>query len=121
MQPLKQNLPHMIMGAIAVIAAVLLAIDHLITGDAALAIIGTATGFTMATGAKSVSPIAAGVDYQPLSVSSGQTLTETTTRTATRQTDTPAATTKPTAQTTSTPTSGIAAGVSTQPPPTLLP
>lgn len=121
MQPLKQNLPHMIMGTIAVVAAVLLAIDHLITGDAALAIIGTATGFTMATGAKSVSAIAGVAESQPLSVSIGQTATETTTRTMTRQdTATPAAS-KPSATLSTTQTAPASSSATSSPPPTLLP
>lgn len=79
MDNLKQNLPHMIMAAVAIVAVTLLALKGTISGGEALAVIGSASGFTMAAGAGSVSPTPAPASIPAASLSPGQTVTETTT------------------------------------------
>lgn len=79
MDNLKQNLPHMIMAAVAIIAVTLLALEGTISGGEALAVIGSASGFTMAAGAGSVSATQAPASIPAGSLSPGQTVTETTT------------------------------------------
>lgn len=79
MDNLKQNLPHMIMAAVAIIAVTLLALEGTISGGEALAVIGSASGFTMAAGAGSVSPTPPPAATAAGSISPGQTVTETTT------------------------------------------
>lgn len=76
---LQQNLPHMVMGFVAIVAVTLLALEGTISGGEALAVIGAASGFTMAAGASSVSGGAAVGSIPASSVSPGQTLTETVT------------------------------------------
>jgi type IV secretory pathway TrbL component len=79
MQQFVSNLPHMIMALIAIAAVTILALAGTISGGEALAVIGAASGFTMAAGATSASAYAApGSGHLP-SLSSGQTVTETTT------------------------------------------
>ena len=75
MDNLKQNLPHMIMGALAIAAVTVLAVAHVITGGEALGVIAGATGFTMGVGGSSVLPSAAVVTTPLPSSSSGQTTT----------------------------------------------
>lgn len=47
MQDLQKALPHLLMATIVIAAAVVLAVTHEITGGAAVAMIGTAGGFTL--------------------------------------------------------------------------
>lgn len=77
MDNLKDNLPHMIMGTVAIIAVTLLACLHLVSGGEALGIIGAAAGFTMGVGGSSVSGTAAVGSLPAQSLSPGQTVTET--------------------------------------------
>lgn len=79
MNQLQQNLPHMVMAAVAIIAVTLLALEGTISGGEALAVIGSASGFTMAAGAGSVSPTPPQANTAAASISPGQTVTETTT------------------------------------------
>jgi hypothetical protein len=79
MQTLTDNLPHMIMGFIAIVAVTLLSIEHVITGGEALAVIGASSGFTMAASASYMSQFTGGVNTPVRSLSLGQTVTETTT------------------------------------------
>lgn len=79
MDQVKQNLPHMIMASVAIVAVTLLALHGTISGGEALAVIGAASGFTMAAGANSASGGAAVGNIPASSVSPGQTLTETVT------------------------------------------
>lgn len=77
MDYIRQNVPHMIMGALAVIAAVVLAMDHIISGGEALTVIGAATGFTMGASAGSTSSTGVPAITPATSVSPGQKVTET--------------------------------------------
>jgi hypothetical protein len=79
MNTIKQNAPHMIMACVAIAAVTVLCIVGKITGGEALAVIGAASGFTMAAGASSASGSAAVGSIPASSVSPGQTLTETVT------------------------------------------
>lgn len=94
MNNLQNNLPHMVMGVVAIAAVVILSLHGTISGGEALGVIGAATGFTMAAGASSVST-GAGVGSLPASsLSPGQTLTETVTHAvAAAPTDTSSSTT----------------------------
>lgn len=79
MSQIKQNAPHMIMACVAIVAVTVLCVLSKISGGEALAVIGAASGFTMAAGAGSVSGGAAVGNIPASSVSPGQTLTETVT------------------------------------------
>lgn len=79
MQNLQNNLPHMVMGVVAVAAVVLLALEGTISGGEALGIIGASTGFTMGVGGTSVSNSGAAVITPATLPPPGQTLKETTT------------------------------------------
>lgn len=83
MSQLQQNLPHMIMGLVAIVAVTLLALHGTISGGEALAVIGGATGFTMAASATSPSAGTAQAITPATSVPAGQTLTETVTHAVT--------------------------------------
>lgn len=72
----------MIMATIAIVAVTLLALEGTISGGEALAVIGAASGFTMAAGASSASAYSAPANVPSASLSPGQTITETTTHTA---------------------------------------
>lgn len=91
MGQLQQNLPHMIMGLVAIIAVTLLALEGTITGGEALAVIGGATGFTMAASATSPSAGTAQATIPATSLPPGQTLTETTTHAVSASPTTPTA------------------------------
>lgn len=54
-----QNLPHLIMAAIVIAAAVILASTHVITGNDGVILIGAAGGFSLGAGAGSTSPTVA--------------------------------------------------------------
>lgn len=73
------NLPHMIMGLVAIIAVTALSLHGTISGGEALGVIGAATGFTMGVGGTSASNTAGTVITPATSVQAGQTLKETTT------------------------------------------
>lgn len=79
MNQLQQNLPHMIMGLVAIVAVTVLSLHGTISGGEALAVIGGATGFTMAASATSPSGGTAPAITPATSVPPGQTLTETVT------------------------------------------
>lgn len=53
MDNVKQNASHMIMSIVVIVAAVVLAALHIITGGTAVALIGPAGGFTLAAGSLS--------------------------------------------------------------------
>lgn len=89
MSQLQQNLPHMIMALVAIVAVTILALHGTISGGEALAVIGAASGFTMAAGANSTSGGAAVGSIPASSVSAGQTLTETVTHQVQSQPVTP--------------------------------
>lgn len=77
MDNLQQNLPHMIMGTVAIVAVTVLACLHLVSGGEALGIIGAAAGFTMGVGGSSVSSSGVVGSLPAASLSPGQTVTET--------------------------------------------
>lgn len=76
MNQIKQNAPHMIMALIAIAAVTTLCIVGKISGGEALAVIGAASGFTMAAGASSAYGGAAVGSIPASSLSAGQTVTE---------------------------------------------
>lgn len=80
MQQLQSNLPHMVMGIVAVVATMILALDHIVTGGTAVGVIGAATGFTMGVGGSSALASGVAASNPAPSLSPGQTQTETTTR-----------------------------------------
>lgn len=67
----KSNLPHLIMAALVIGAAITLVINRSITGGEAVGMIGTAAGFSLGTGAASASITAAAQTAPVTSVSSG--------------------------------------------------
>lgn len=79
MQQFLSSLPHMLMGLVAIIAVTLLSMNGTISGGEALGIIGGVSGFTMGAGAGSVYSGPAPASIPTVSMSPGQTVTETTT------------------------------------------
>ena len=77
MNSIQQNLSHMVMGVVAIIAVTLLSLHGTISGGEALGVIGAATGFTMGVSGGSVSTSGAVVSLPANSALSGQTVTET--------------------------------------------
>lgn len=67
----KSNLPHLIMAALVIGAAIVLVINKSITGGEAVGMIGTAAGFSLGTGAASASITAAAQTAPITSLSSG--------------------------------------------------
>lgn len=67
----KSNLPHLIMAALVIGAAITLVINRSITGGEAVGMIGTAAGFSLGTGAASASISAAAQTAPASSISSG--------------------------------------------------
>lgn len=79
MQQFLSNLPHMLMGLVAIIAVTVLSINGTISGGEALGIIGGVSGFTMGAGAGSAYSGPVPASTPTVSMSPGQTVTETTT------------------------------------------
>lgn len=71
------NLPHMIMGTVAIAAVTVLSLHGTISGGEALGVIGAASGFTMAAGAAFASTSMGGAGVPAASISPGQTATHT--------------------------------------------
>lgn len=67
----KSNLPHLIMAALVIGAAITLVINKSITGGEAVGMIGTAAGFSLGTGAASASISAAAQTAPASSISNG--------------------------------------------------
>jgi hypothetical protein len=72
---LKANLPHMIVALGVIAAAVVLAIDHLVSGSAAAGMIMAAGGFSLATAGASTSFTAAATTVTGTSTSAPATQT----------------------------------------------
>lgn len=60
MQSFQANLPHLLVALVVIIAAVVLAVTHEITGGEAVAMISTAGGFSLGTAGAQASFTAAG-------------------------------------------------------------
>jgi hypothetical protein len=77
MQNLKQNVSHLIMGAVTIVALTVLAYHGTITGGEAFGGVLAAGGFSLGAGAASASPITAVAPNPDASVSTSPTVTST--------------------------------------------
>lgn len=77
MSNVQQNLSHMVMGVVAIVAVTLLSLHGTISGGEALGVIGAATGFTMGVSGGSASSSGVAATLPANSASPGQTVTET--------------------------------------------
>lgn len=67
-----QNLPHLIMATLVIVAAVILASTHVITGNLAVVLISSAAGFSLGAGAGSTSATVATPTVSVHSTSAGE-------------------------------------------------
>lgn len=80
MSQLQANLPHLLVALVVIAAAVVLSVTHQITGGEAVAMIGTAGGFSLGTaGASTSTTAAAGMVSASSASTSAQPTTETVT------------------------------------------
>lgn len=91
MTNIQQNLSHMVMGVVAIIAVTLLSLHGTISGGEALGVIGAATGFTMGVSGGSASSTGVTASLPGNSLSPGQTVTETVTHAVQASSPTPPA------------------------------
>lgn len=78
MSQLQANLPHLLVALVVIAAAVVLSVTHQITGGEAVAMIGTAGGFSLGTAGASTSSTSAAGIVNAASTSGSEVATPTT-------------------------------------------